>query len=288
MEPTADSPAPPNGMPIYEDTQSRSIVDSLEEDSDSEDWYPGNNMAMKLWQCLEALRDIELALESAAVQKNAMKRKRQLKLFSVQLHSFASAVVRLCDQIVGDPDAQRWLEPGTTKQISKVKAEFLDLVPIDHKSDLSVLRNRMGGHIDRDLSPWAAREILSRQVLSSFGQWLHVCIHALLDLMKLDVYSWSVRGPADGYIRLMTNEPFLLTIQVDGEQKRIAAFHLAKRSPREVVVDAVDKVIKNSQWMFQAGEPRIGFLKVDRKNKWNTFTGSSVIWRSGQKGPGEP
>lgn len=266
-------------MPIHEDSCVRSIVDSLEEDEASEDWYPANKMTINLWQCLEALRDVDVALESALAQKNFTKRKRQLKQFSVQLHSFATAVVRLCDQIIGDQDARNWLETGTSKQISIIKSEFLELVPIDHKGDLSVLRNRMGGHIDRDLAPWDAREILSRKALSGFGRWLHVCLHAMLDLLKLDVYSWSVHS-AEEHFRLMTNEPFLLTFKVAKDGKELVAMHIARRSPRNVIADVVESVVKNSQWMFEPGEPRIGALREDRETQWNTFTGSRALWNS--------
>ena len=266
----------PQGMSIIEDCHVRSIVDSLEEDEASEDWYPANNMSIKLWQCLEALRVIDVALESALGQKNSTKRKRQLKQFSVQLHSFATAVVRLCDQVVGDQDARRWLEPGTTKQVSIIKSEFLELVPIDHKGDLSVLRNRMGGHIDRDLAPWNAREILSRKAISGFGRWLHVCLHAMLDLLKLDVYSWSVHS-GEGNFRLMAKEPFLLTFKIGKDEKELVAIHIA-RSPRSVIADIAASVVTNSQWMFEPGEARIGSLRGDRGAQWNTFTGCSALW----------
>lgn len=267
------------GMPIYEDEYVRSVADSLDEDEESNAWYPANNMAIKLWQCLEALRDIEVALESASSQKNSTKRKRQLKQFSVQLHSFATAVARLCDQIIGDDDARRWLEKGVAKQISAIKSEFLELAPIDHNSDLSILRNRMGGHIDRDLVPWGAREILSRNVLSNLGKWLHVCLHVMLDLLKLDVYSWSVRS-TPGYFRLMAIEPFLLTFEVDAGIKSLVAVHVARRSPRNAIADVIESVVRKSQWMFSSDEVRIGSLKGDDRAEWNTFTGSSVVWNS--------
>lgn len=278
MEPSENSAAPPKGMPIYSDTQVRLIVDSLDETTNTKDWYPSNTMAIKLWQCLEALRDIDIALENVALQKNATKKKRQLKQFSVQLHSLAISVVRLCDQIVGDEDARRWLEEGTTPEISKIKSEFLDLVPISHKGELSVLRNQLGGHIDAKLSPWSAQEILSRKAISSFGQWLHICIHALLDLLKLDVYAWGVHATHPKHIRLMTNEPFLITFEDDGETKHIVALHLSMRSPRHVLVDIIDSIIKGSQWMFNGTEPRIRGLKIDDSNPWNSFSGSRSIW----------
>lgn len=216
----------------------------------------------------------------SGIQKNATKKKRQLKQFSVQLHSLATSVVRLCDQIVGNEDARRWLKDGTTAEVSKIRNEFSDLVPISHKGELSVFRNQFGGHIDAKLSPWSAQEILSRKAISSFGQWLHICIHALLDLLKLDVYSWSVHAASPKHIRLMTNEPFLITFEDDGEVKRIVALHLSMRSPRQVVVDVIANIIKGSQWMFNASEPRICGLRNDDANAWNTFSGSRSIWKS--------
>jgi hypothetical protein len=284
MELPVNATSPPTGMPIYSDTQVRGIVDSLEQPSSSKDWHPANAMAIKLWQCIEALRDIDLALENARQQKNATKKKRQLKQFSVQLHSLAKCVVRLCDQIVGDPDASRWLKNGTTAQVSKIKSEFLVLVPIEPKGDLSILRDRLGGHIDAKLSPWSAEEILSREAVSSFGKWLHVCIHALLDLLKLDVYSWNVHAEAPSTIRLMTNEPFLITFEVDEDVKNIVALHLSKQSPRQAIVQVIDRVVKESQWMFKAGEPRTRGLKTDQQDAWNTFSGSRSIWEANSGG----
>lgn len=208
------------------------------------------------------------------------RRTQQLKQFSVQLHSLATSIVRLCDQIVGDEDARRWLKNGTTAEVSKIKSEFFDLVPISHKGELSVIRNQLGGHIDAKLSPWSAKEILSRKAISNFGQWLHICIHALLDLLKLDVYAWGVHASSPKQIRLMTNEPFLITFEDDGETKRIIALHLSMRSPRQVVVDVIESIIKGSQWMFSGTEPRIRGLRSDDANAWNTFSGSRSIWET--------
>lgn len=137
----------------------------------------------------------------------------------------------------------------------------------------------MGGHIDRDLAPWDAREILSRKAISSFGRWLHVCLHAMLDLLKLDVYSWSVHS-AQGYFRLMAKEPFLLTFDVGKDEKKLVAMHIARRSPRNVIADVAESVVKNSQWMFEPREARIGSLREDRGTQWNTFTGSGALWNT--------
>jgi hypothetical protein len=279
MQSESEPKAGGQGMPIYEDTQVRSIVDALDDDQETDDWYPANDEARKLWHCLEALRDIELALEGASAQQDVAKKRRQLKQFSVQLHSLAKTVVHLCDQIAGDADAKRKLGKDTLSQVSRIRTEFCDLVPTDHKGDLSVIRNRLGGHVDRELSPWMAREILSRNAMANFGRWLHICIHALLDLMKLNIYAWSVRSDVEDQVRLMTNEPFLVTFLWSEESKAIVAVHLSKRSPRMAIADVVDRILQRSQWMFKSGEPRIGGLRIDESGTWNTFQGGTTPWR---------
>lgn len=268
------------GMPIYLDDQVRGIVDSLEGDNNSPNWYPSNGVALKLWHCLESLRDVELVLEEALNQKNATKRKRKLKQFSVHLFSLASALAQLCDQIVGDKSHHGALAAGTTKEVASLKKQFLELVSIDWKSDLAKLRNKLGAHIDSKVWPWQAHEILKASTVSTFGRWLHICLHVLLDLTKLDIYSWSCHSGHADLLRLMTNEPFLVTFHMErGRPNAIVAIHIAKRSPRESIVEVVGSVINNSQWMFGPTERRIGGLKVDKGNHWNTFVQGHAVWK---------
>ncbi|MEQ1535547.1 MAG: hypothetical protein ABL923_06685 [Burkholderiaceae bacterium] len=273
------SPADSDGMPIYQDEHARDIVDSLEEGQNSSDWYPSNAASLKLWHCLEALRDIEVALGSALNQKSITKRKRQMKMFSVQLVSFATAVVQLCDTLVGDKNASQWLKDGTTKEITKVKQGFLSVIPLEPKGDLSILRNKLGAHIDKSIQPSEAGEILSRATLSNLGKWLHICLHVLLDLIKLDIYSWSLRSNLDGCIRLMTNEPYIVTFRMESDgPKSIVALHLSQKSPKMTIVSVVENVIRDSQWIFEAGQTRIRSLKLDKQAAWNTFTKGEAVW----------
>lgn len=272
------SPADSDGMPIYQDEHARDIVDSLEEGQNSSDWYPSNAAALKLWHCLEALRDIEVALGSAINQKNITKRKRQMKMFSVQLFSFATAVVQLCDTLIGDKDASQWLEEGTTKEIMKVKQGFLSIIPLASKGDLAILRNKLGAHIDKNIKPWEAGEMLSRAALSDFGKWLHICLHALLDLTKLDIYAWSLRSSLKDCIRLMTNEPYIVTFKNESNgSKSIVALHVSQKSPKMTIVSVVENVIRDSQWIFEAGQTRIRSLKLDEQAAWNTFTKGEAV-----------
>jgi len=269
------------GMPIFLDDQVRGVVDSLEADNNNPNWFPANGAALKLWHCLESLRDVDLMLEEALRQKNATKKKRKLKQFSVHLFSLASALVQLCDQIVGDKSNHGSLAPNTTKEVAQLKKQFLALVPIDWKSDLTRLRHELGAHIDSKIWPWQAQELLKRSTVSTFGRWLHICLHVLLDLTKLNIYAWNCHSKNKEIFRLMTNEPFLATFELEsGRPKALVALHIAKRSPRESIIEVAGLVINNSQWMFDPGERRIGGLKVDKKeDHWNTFVRGHALWK---------
>lgn len=269
------------GMPIFFDDQSRGIVDSIDEDTNNPNWYPSNTVALKLWHCLESLRDVDLMLEEASNQKNATRKKRKLKQFSVHLYSLAGALVQLCDHIVGDKSNHASLAPDTTKEVSEIKKQFLGLVPVDWKGDLTQLRNKLGAHIDSKVWPWQAQELVKRSTVSALGRWLHICIHVLLDLTKLDIYSWSCHSGHKDIVRLMTNEPFLVTFRVaDDELKLLAAIHIAQQSPRETIVQVVASLIKHSQWMFGDGERRISGLRIDKENHWNTFVRGHAVWKN--------
>jgi len=279
-EQQSDSHKNNRGMPICLDDRIRSVVDSVEANDSSNDWYPSNSVTLKLWHCLEALRDIDLVLEAASHQKIASKRKRKLKMLSIHLFSFAGALSQLCNQIVGDKSIHGGLAPKTTIEVAEIKKEFLGLVPIDWKGDLTQIRNKLGAHIDSKLWPWQAHVLLQRSILSNFGRWLHICIHVLLDLIKLDIYSWSCNDASANVVRLMTCEPFLVTLQVaDGKPNSIIAVHIAQQSPRESIINVVTSVITHSQWMFHSGERHIVALKIDKGTHWNTFIKGHAIWK---------
>lgn len=270
------SPGNSRGVPLYLDETRRGIVESTDEGRSSK-WHPSNAVAVKLWHCLEALRDVELVLEEASQQKNSAKRKRRLKQFSVHLYSLASAVVQLCDHIVGNRADHAYLPLNATKEIAQIKKEFLELVPIERKGDLAALRHKLGAHVDINLLPQGAQELRSRSTVSDMGRWLHICLHILLDLTKLDIYAWTCESRKDA-VRLMTNEPFLVTFRLaEGKPQQILAIHVAKQSPRQTVAAVVGSVVRNSQWMFGSDVRRIGSLVIDNDSHWNTFARASDL-----------
>lgn len=271
------------GMPIYLDQVSRKMVSTGDGGNRINIWYPSNTSARRLWACLEVLRDINDLLEDGANAKNSGKKKRKSKFIAGYVHSLAKSVDKLCASIIGERDTRNQLGEERLKQAVKLKSEYSEFVPFQWGSELSSYRNKLAAHFDDRFWPAEATELLNSVPTHKIGNWLHVCLHVLLDLTKLDIYSWSCDSGHDKYIRLMSNEPFIVTMEVDSETrsiKAIAGLDIAKESPRNTVAEAVGVAVELSQWMFKKGQPRIVGLREDSKEEWNTFSGSNEIYKT--------
>jgi hypothetical protein len=265
------------GMPIYLDETSRTISDSLEK-TEVDAWFPSNSAAHKLWRCLESLRDLEELLVDSANQKNSTKRKRKLKIAITPLHSLIMCVDDLCNDIQGNRETRGLLEDSKVKEVSEIQKRFSELLPHDHKSIVSTARNKLSAHIDKKIHPSEAQKIGSVINVHEFGRWLHICLHLVLDLTKLEIYTWSCKAPSDKYVCLMTNEPYIVTIKPEGKKgAELVALNIANGSPRNAIPEVIDSLVIHSQWMFKKGQPRIANLKEDSKDNWNTFKDYSHI-----------
>lgn len=268
-----------SGMPIYLDPVDRNVADLFVEGKvDVDDWYPSNKAAHKLWRCLECLRDLDELLEGTGNQKNVIKKKRCLKIATTSLHSLVLALDDLLNDIQCNKETSELLSDKEVKQVKEISIQFSKMLPHDHKSPLSLVRNKLSAHVDKKIHPTEAREIANIITPSGFGRWLHICLHLVLDLTKLDIYYWGCNSSIDGHVQVMTNEPYLVTYKVDGNEIReIAGVHIAKNSPKSSIQNVVNSLVKNSQWMFKPGQPRIGSLKEDTKENWNTFLSNYTL-----------
>lgn len=267
------------GIPIYPDSMNREVADSLVEgEVDVDAWYPSNKAAHKLWRCLECLRDLDDLLDDAIHQKNATKRKRRLKIAITPLHSLVLALDDLLNDIQCNKETSNLLEEDEVKQVEKIKEQFALMLPHDNKAPLSIVRNKLSAHIDKQAHPDEVRRIGVTISPSEFGRWLHICLHLVLDLTKLDIYWWTCDSHVDGYIRLMSNEPFLVTFKIVGKDiSEIAGIHIAKESPKNCMPAVIDSLITNSLWMFKPNQPHISSLKEDAREEWNTFLNNYVL-----------
>jgi hypothetical protein len=273
------------GMPIYLDPFDRGIANSMSEgEAEVNAWYPSNSAAQKLWRCLECLRDLEELLEEAVQQKNATKKKRRLKIAITPLHALISALDDLLNDILCNKETSRLMKVDEHGQINAIAKQFNLMLPHDRKAAVSVVRNKLSSHIDKKLHPNDARKIGDIISPSEFGRWLHICLHLVLDLTKLDIYWWACDPLVDGYVRLMQNEPFIVTFKVDNKELiEFAGLHIANGSPKNSIPSVVEALVKSSAWMFKPGQPRIGALKEDTKENWNTFLGNLALQESSKE-----
>ena len=271
------------GLPIYLESLDRKVADSLAEgEAEVSAWHPSNKAAHKLWRCLECLRDLDELLEETTHLKSASKKKRRLKIAVTPLHSLIVALDDLLNDIQCNKETSKQLNADQIRQISRISKQFGEMLPHDNTAPVSVLRNKLSSHVDKRLLPNEARAIAGIMSPSEFGRWLHICLHLVLDLTKLDIYAWTCDSPASGYVRFMTNEPFIVTFKTEGNELRtIVGMHIAKSSPRNCIPSIVDSIIKHSGWLFKSGQPRIISLKEDSRENWNTFLGDFSLGKGG-------
>lgn len=259
------------------DETPRAIADSLEEIA-VDAWFPSNSAANKLWRCLESLRDLDELLTDSANQKNATKRKRKLKIAITPLYSLILCVDDLCNDIQGNKETRGLLDIAKVNEVKEIQKRFSELLPHDHKAIVSTIRNKLSAHVDNKLHPSEAQKLNDVVTAHEFGRWLHICLHLVLDLTKLDIYTWSCKAPSDEYVCFMHNEPFIVTIKPGGKNgPELAALNIANGSPRNAIPEVIGNLITHSQWMFKKGQPRIASLKEDSRDNWNTFKDYSFI-----------
>ncbi len=187
-----------NVMPIYLEETPKAISDSIEE-VEVNAWFPSNSAAHKLWRCLETLRDLDELIADSANQKNATKRKRKLKIALTPLHSLVTCVDDLCNNIQSNKETRRFLKKSQIKEVAEIQNRFSELLPHDHNAIISTARNKISAHIDKKMHHSEAQKIGSTIPANEFGRWLHVCLHLVLDLAKLNIYHWSCHPPKDEY-----------------------------------------------------------------------------------------
>ncbi|EDE2548648.1 hypothetical protein GBG34_22500, partial [Salmonella enterica] len=239
------------GMPIFLDEIRRNISDSFDL-IDVDAWFPSNNAAQKLWRCLESLKDLNELVFDAEQQKNATKKKRKLKIALTHLHTLVMSLDDLCNEIHSNKDTRSLLDEKSVAEVLEIQKLFSSLLPHDHKADISTARNKVSAHIDKKMNPFKAQAIIGLIPSNEFGRCLHICLHLVLDLTKLNIYHWSCKAPSHDYVRFMTNEPFILTVKVDGEKMlELAALHIANNSPKNDIPEIVQNLVTHSQWMFK-------------------------------------
>jgi hypothetical protein len=264
------SETPQQGIPIYLDPVDRILVDSTAESATPQEWHPSNRAADRLLKCREALNDIQEVIESFSGVKNPTKRRRRLRPIFVPLHALCENLVALMDQIQSDRSIHGRLPPGATSTITKLKSRFVSLVPFDRKGKLGLLRNRVAAHYESSMSPADMRDLLNSTEVTEIGEWLHISIGVLCDLLKLDAFMWNASGPSADTITTMCQEPLISVLKVkDSAIVGFDGFLLCKKSPKMMLFEQIETVATISQCLFErSSDYRIHGFREDDPIDW--------------------
>lgn len=268
------------GIPIFKDDQKRKIVDNLDIINQQIDWYPSNKAALILWRCAESLRDISISLENCVQIEEIIKKKRIVKNISVPLHSLAKSIVDLCNNLTSNRENSKHLPKNKLTEILKIKDSFSNLFSLDWNSDISMLRNKLAAHIDENIWPQKANDILLKTNESAIGTGIHICCHILIDLLELNIYAWSCEIENHPTFNIMTNEPFLVCLSTKSDKpERINCIHIINKSPRESVTEIIAKVINDSQWMFTKDDMCLSGISINLQGNKQPFLASVNFYR---------
>lgn len=257
------------GIPIYRDIH-RKLTDVTTFRKRDRDWFPVGYAAQKLFRCVESLRDVDLLLQDGKFKNNAKKR-RKTKLILTPLHSLSEGIRDLLNDLETNPATVKALPPGAQAEIHKLR-DCLLLNTQSGKGQLMTLaRNKIAAHIDKDLWPHEAREIVEKASPPQVGWWLHTCVSVLADVLKLPVYYWGFHSEEPNVSRVMYNEPLIVTSEIEKNGRVVALLgvHIAKKGPRHQIFDLLKNVVKHSKWMFGPNDSQIrGFSEDEPGSAW--------------------
>lgn len=250
------------GIPIYLDEAKRKFADSALEEMEVTDWHPSNTPAIHLWRCFEALKDIQNLLQGSAIFSSEEELRRRIKILVTPLYSLCVAIRDLCNYLNSAPELKNQFNKKEKADINKLLNEFLRTVPLDKTGAIRGVRDQLSAHIDK-LMPYEAKGIFAKAQTHEIGAWLHQCIITLSKLLPIEVFGWTTDDCPEGYLRLMSVEPWLVTFKLENDKPvMIAGLHITE-SPKKLILETCQEIVQASQWMFRPGDSRIVSLQED-------------------------
>lgn len=180
-------------------------------------WQGSNEISFKLLICLEALRDLEKNMESFSKLNNPNADKRLVKQLASPLYALACGVRDMFNELNGNAKNYTVLGSKQHKEIIKRQKQFTKNLPIDNKSDLRIVRDKIDSHIDKDavIKPenyWIKVDL--RYFLKSMG----VCLDQILYFLSLDVYGWTRDSGSPNIWSLMSIDGTLVNWYMQDEK----------------------------------------------------------------------
>jgi hypothetical protein len=178
------------GIPLYIDEREPEIEDPALLSS-NKTWQGSNEISFKLLRCLEALRDISRTMEVLALNNEPSSDKRLVKHLSSPLYALGTCVLDMFRELESNAKNYVELESLQHKEIISKKKQFILDVPMDSKSGLRIVRDKIDSHIDKVavIKPEDYWVIVD---LSPFLKWMGICLEQFNYLLSLDVYAWTI------------------------------------------------------------------------------------------------
>lgn len=225
------------GIPIYGDWKEPAINDPAIE-QDSTVWHGSNDISFKLLRCLEALRDLSVSMNILSRLDKPCDEKRLVKQLASPLYALSSGVLDMFNELEGNVKDYRTIDSKQHKEILSRKAKFFSDVPIDNKSDLRIVRDKIDSHIDKDaiIRP---ENFWGKVNLPFFLKLIGHCLEQILYLLAFDIYGWTRESGHPEIWSLMNVDGTLVDFYMhDGKPTAIVSISFVK-SPKYGVLNEI-------------------------------------------------
>ena len=230
------------GIPLYIDEREPKINDPALLRSDKT-WKGSNEISFKLLRCLEAVRDISRKMEALALLSEPSSDKRLVKHLASPLYALGSCVLDMFNELESNAKKYTVLASSQHKGIISKKKQFMVDVPMDNKSALRIVRDKIDSHIDKDavIKP---EDYWVNVDLSSFLKWMGICLEQFFYLLSLDVYSWTIDSGHPDVWSLMNVDGTVVDLYIpDGKLHSIINVTFVK-SPKYGVVNEIKNFLE--------------------------------------------
>lgn len=229
------------GIPVYGDWKEPEINDpAILQDSTA--WRGSNEISFKLLRCLEALRDLAVTMDTLSRLDKPTDEKRIVKQLSSPLYALSSGVFDMFNELESNAKSYMVISSPQHKEITRRKKQFLSDVPIDDKSDLRFVRDKIDSHIDK-VAVIRPEDFWAKVDLHSFLKFMRHCVEQILHLLSLDIYGWTRESGHPDIWSLMSVDGTLVDFYMqDGKPTLIVNITFVK-SPKYGVVNEIRRFI---------------------------------------------
>lgn len=225
------------GIPVYGDWKEPSINDPAVE-QDSTVWRGSNDISFKLLRCLEALRDLSVSMDILSRLDKPSDEKRLVKQLASPLYALSSGVLDILNELESNAKAYTIIGSSQHQEILSRKIKFLADVPIDNKSDLRIVRDKIDSHIDK-VAVIRPEDFWGKVNLPFFLKLIGHSLEQILYLLSFDIYGWTRESGHPDIWSLMSVDGALVDFYMqDGKPTAIVNITFVK-SPKDGVVNEI-------------------------------------------------